>query len=82
MTITSATKYGNNICKGTPHALRTCSITSAINYSKLHHSAHKITGHTNTHKTSSVGKLIRITFSSDQKKPCLKTGKSLSFNKI
>ena len=31
---------------------------------------------------SSVGKLLRLTFSSDLGKPCLKTGESLSPNKI
>ena len=29
-----------------------------------------------------VDTMIRVTFSSDQKKPCLKTGESLSSNKI
>ena len=34
----------------------------------------KIAGHTNTHTPSNVGKLLRLTFSSDLRKPCLKTG--------
>ena len=49
---------------------------------KLHHGVHKIAGHTSTHPPSSVGKLLRLTFSSELRKPCLKTGKNLSPNKF
>ena len=50
-------------------------ITSAIVFVSLHQSVHKIAGCTNTHTPSSVGKLLRLTFSSDLRKLCLKTGK-------
>ena len=91
MTITSATVYGNNIChsihgnntcQGNPYALMNIwlNIYHIIQLNLLY--VQKITGHTNTHTPSSVEIIFRITFSSDQKKPCLRTGKSLSSNKI
>ena len=42
----------------------------------------KIAGHTNTHTQSGVGKLLRLTYSPDLRKPCLKTGENVPANKI
>ena len=84
MAITSATIYwAKTSAKAHLVPYKHMAKPSAINIRKLHHSDHKITGHTNTHSPSIDGKLFRITFSSDQKKPCLKTGNSfLCSNKI
>ena len=74
--------YDNNICQGIPLPLQHYGITSAMVLVNLHHSVHKIAGHTSTHTPSSVGILLRLTFLLRHEEAMFENGEIWSPNKI